>query len=143
MHHIYQLAGKSFLVTFMLVSYVGADENPSPVISIQDTAPKKQDPQPAKDKKQAKDKKSPKQDDQDPGNKQNKNNQEPKDEDSPTASPNTAAALNAYLSSTRRQFLGRTPRMFGDWFGPGIELTTFSEGPSLIDQIEGTIQLPQ
>lgn len=60
----------------------------------------------------------------------------------PSTRSATSNALDAYLSSARRQRLGRTPRMFGDWFRPGMVVTTASETPGPTTGIFSTVQVP-
>ena len=97
-----------------------------------------QDQKPAKGKKQDSKKKST----------PNRNNAQNQADDSSqvAASQQQAAAdqaLQSYLTSTRRQRLGRVPRMFGDWFGPGIRITTVSETPGPTNGIFTAFDLPQ
>ncbi|MEC9091779.1 MAG: hypothetical protein VX438_03670 [Planctomycetota bacterium] len=139
MHHSYRIAGISFLASLFWASCAATHEHLPRVIANQETESQKQDP-----KQDGKKPDKAKQDSKKPDKaKQDSRKQDSRDQSSPTASKDTTAALSAYLSSNRRQFLGRTPRMFGDWFGPGIGIATSSQGPSMIDQVEAFAQIPQ
>lgn len=61
---------------------------------------------------------------------------------SASANAMAAAAVAAYRSTPRRRRLGRQPRMFGDWFGPGIQIAVASETPGLTSGLFSSHRIP-
>ena len=114
--------------------------SPGVTRKIQDEVPKKsgkqgpnkkQEEKPAKSSSQESGKKQKSDQSQSGAGKSEKDNQQGTSNTSSNPQQQAADdAFAAYLQSARRANLARTPRMFGDWFRPGMPVIANSETPN-------------